>query len=703
MKRLFFTICFIICSNLAVNSAQARIQSIVGPAKPQPPAHLDTKPNNVPDPKNEDEVRAFFKKRLAEAARSDVNENVDLNAVNSVNISRSPEYYAVKKEREKPFYQKVYEKAIASLNGDKNSSQDVYSDDFDVPSDEQIAQAATRFFTIQKQDTAIRQPQVPTVALTLPSGRRILAPAREHIPYFLSYIDIQANGYIKIEDTIVLVADGKKFGTALQRVFPKYAGKNQRMEFMLESVTANGTPIPYTAEEIGNKIVLKPKYNQRLEPGIYTYVFKYIVNNKLLRDGDEVLLSWNLIGSPINAVITSANAIITLPSGHSFDNAFSLIGAGKSFTDSRTNIFRFAQNTVAFSSNTPILNNETVNILTEMNKNVFITDFDKNFSNFITNWGNIAYSALGLIAILGSFLLSLVGLKKERKNNKYNPSYNGALMRSISVGKYDRTAFVAQLLDLYRKDAIDITQSDNRLFLHRKNINGAKLQKHEIKALKTMFPKNKADLEVNKTNSVILKKVNNLLAKKNAKQIKKYRLIHNISYVIFSCIMLLLTEIFISYISINFAQTLIILLATTLLYGFYIWILRHPYKHWYVSIPVRLFSLISLVVIWLFSSIYIGPLTSFLIMLMPAVIFAFTRIFGEQNNFINEAKEAIAKYKEYLLSNSDTINLSRDFINQQSSVFALDIVEYFPQNVSNKNYYKLDIAESIKQALIGIV
>ena len=422
-----------------------------------------------------------------------------------------------------------------------------------------------------------------------------------------------------------------------------------------------------------------------------------------MRDGDEVLLSWNLIGSPINAVITSANAIITLPSGHSFDNAFSLIGAGKSFTDRRTNIFRFAQNTVAFSSNTPILNNETVNILTEMNKNVFIPDFDKNFSNFITNWGNIAYSALGLIAILGSFLLSLVGLKKERKNNKYNPSYNGALMRSISVGKYDRTAFVAQLLDLYRKDAIDITQSDNRLFLHRKNINGAKLQKHEIKALKTMFPKNKADLEVNKTNSVILKKVNNLLAKKNAKQIKKYRLIHNISYVIFSCIMLLLTEIFISYISINFAQTLIILLATTLLYGFYIWILRHPYKHWYVSIPVRLFSLISLVVIWLFSSIYIGPLTSFLIMLMPAVIFAFTRIFGEQNNFINEAKEAIAKYKEYLLSNSDTINLSRDFLNQQSSIFALDIMEYFPQNVSNKNYYKLDIAESIKQALIGIV
>ena len=688
---------------MATNSVQARVQSIVGEAKPQALIQPNAEPNNVPDPRNEPEVRAFFKKRLAEAARSDVNENVDLNAVNSVNIVRSAEYYAAKNERDKPFYQKVYEKALASLHSEENSAQDVYSDDFSAPSDEQIAQAATRFFTIQKQDTAIRQPQIPTVALTLPSGRRILAPAREHIPYFLSYIDIQANGYIKVEDTIVLVADGKKFGTALQRIFPKYAGKNQRMEFIPESVTVNGTSVPYTTEEIGNNIVLKPKYNQRLEPGIYTYVFKYIVNNKLLHNGNNVLLSWNLVGAPINAVITSANAIITLPSGHSFDNAFSLIGSGKSFTDRRTNIFRFASNIVAFSSNTPIINNETVNLFTEMNKNVFITDFDKNFSNFLTNWGNIVYSVLGLITILGSFLLSLIGLKKERKSNKYNPSYNGALMRSISIGKYDRTAFVAQLLDLYRKNAIDITQSENRLFLHRRNIDGTKLQKHEIKALKTMFPKNSIDFEINKTNNVILKKVNNLLAKKNNKQIKKYRLIHNISYVIFSCIMLLLTEIFISYISINFAQTMIILLATTLLYGFYIWILRHQYKHWYVSIPVKLFSLISLVVIWLFSSIYIGPLTSFLIMLMPMIIFAFTRIFGEQNNFINEAKDAIAKYKEYLLSNSDTINLSRDFVNQQSSIFALDIMEYFPQNVSNKNYYKLDIAENIKQALIGIV
>ncbi len=701
MKKLFFTICFTICSIWALPS-NARIQSIVGQAKPLPQVENNPVPNNLPDPDNEDEVRAFFKKRLAEAARSVVKKDVDLTSVNSVNIVHSPEYYEAKKEQEKPFFQKVYEKALASLHQDDADANTSYSENDYLSDDKQIAETATRFFTLE-QEEEVKQPQVPTVALTLPSGRRILAPAREHIPYFLSYIDIQANGYIKIEDTMVVIANGKKFATALQRIFPKYAYKNQRMEFMLESVTVNGTEIPYITEEIGNNIVLKPKYKQNLKNGIYTYVFKYIVNNKLLRSGDNVLLRWDLLGSPLNAIITSANAIISLPTGHSFNNAFSLIGSGNRYTDRRTNIFRFAGNTLAFSSNTPILNNESFNLIAEMNKNVFIKDFDKNFSTFLINWGNIAYAVLGLIAILGSFLLSLIGLKKERKNNKYTPSYNGALMRSILVGKYDRAAFVSQLLDLYRKNVIDITQENNRLFLHKQDFDKSKLQKHELKAIKSLFAKNIHSIEINTANNIILKKAYRIFSSKVMKQIKKYRIIHNISYVLFSCAMLLMTEIFISFISVNFAQTLIILLSTTLLYAFYIWIMRHHFKHWFVTIPIKLFALFSLLVIWGFSSIYVGGITSLLVIVMLVIIFAFTHIFGEQNNFINEAKNSIAKYKEYLQSNADAINLSRDFINQQSNVFALDIAEYFQQNISNKNFYKLDLAENIKQTLIGIV
>ena len=92
-------------------------------------------------------------------------------------------------------------------------------------------------------------------------------------------------------------------------------------------------------------------------------------------------------------------------------------------------------------------------------------------------------------------------------------------------------------------------------------------------------------------------------------------------------------------------------------------------------------------------------------MLISAVfiIFEFTKIFGQQNSFVNDAKNTISNYKEYLISNSDAINLSRDFINQQANIYALNIMEYFPQNVSNKAYYKLVEADELKRALIEII
>ena len=167
--------------------------------------------------------------------------------------------------------------------------------------------------------------------------------------------------------------------------------------------------------------------------------------------------------------------------------------------------------------------------------------------------------------------------------------------------------------------------------------------------------------------------------------------------------MLLIAEIFIAINSINFAQNMLILLVSTGLYIFYTWIIFHRFKSWYISLPIKVLSLLAIFATWIFSSVYIGGWAEFLIVATVGIIFAFTKIFKEHNNFINEAKAAISSYKEYLISNADAINLSRDFINQQANIFALNINEYFPQNVTNKNFYKLDVAEALKEKLIGII
>ena len=711
MQKLFFTICFI-AGMFVISSSKADVVSLADPNQIKQVPDMKS-PNDIivteslPDPNNQDEVRAFFKQRFENAARSEKEENFDITKPSSIGVIYTPEYYEKQKEAQKTTFEKIYDEAISALHKDQNKPTQVGAPDFDAESQQQSAETATRFFTLAPREIPqIQQEKIPSVAVTLPSGRKILAPADEHIPYLLSYIDVQSNGYLKIEETIIIVADSKKFKYGFPRYFNKYAydakGKRHRLDLILKEVEVNGVNVPYIMEEIGNDLIMKPQYNQELEPGVYTYKFSYLINNKLHPNGAYTILDWNITGSPLNAFITSANAIISLPDGHTFSDAKTFIGKKNNYSDQKVNQFLLAKNVLAISAVTPILNLENMDIVVVMNSDLFMKNYDKNFSHFITDWGKILYAGLGLLTILISFLLSLATLKKDNSKNRYNPSYNGSLMRSILVGKYDRVAFIAQLLDLYRKGALDITEEGGRIFLVKKNIKNSKLNKTDKKGLKALFGKF-SNLEINQTFNQKIKKSVRVFEKHSLKQIRKYKIKHNLGYLIFSMAMLLISTIAIAIISVNFAQSLIILVLTILLSSFYIWILRHRFKHKFLGGILKAFSLVALGFIWLFSSIYIGNLTALLIIGAVIIIFEFSRIFGEQNNFVNEAKNTITNYKEFLISNSDAINLSRDFINQQANVYALNIMEYYPENISNKPYYKLQIAEDLKRALINIV
>lgn len=665
-------------------------------------------PPGMPDPNDQDAVREFFKKRFEEVAKTPMDENIQWDKPSSTSVVPPPEFYEQEKEKKKSTFEKIYEETLKAFQeGDKKKLSD---DDTAAENaqEQKAAASATRFFVKAPLETQAvpQEEKIPTVSVTLPSGRRIAAPAIEHIPYFMSYIDIQSNGYVQVEDTITVVANGKKFAQGLERVFPKftgYQGKHEhRIEILLNEVTVNGVKVPYIAEENGQNILLKPKYKQPLEPGVYTYKFSYMINNKLQNYNNMIFLNWNLTGKPLNAFITSANAIVTLPEGHSFKDALALVGQSGNTTNQRTNVFPLAKNVLAFSNLTPLLNGEKMDIITVMNRNIFIKDYDKNLTSFLIDWGNIVYGGIGFATILISFILSLISLKNE-KRNKYKPSYSGALARNIAVGKYDRIAFVAQLLELFRKNVVDLVRDNNRSLLVLKNLKSAKLTKNEKKGLSSLFNKKTTQLEINVSNNLKIKKAKRIFEKGAKKQIKKYRLMQNIGYVLFSIAMLVLTEFFIAYISTNLAQSLIIMLSASLLFAFYVWILRHKFKYILIALPFKLFALAAIFLIWVFCSVYIGGVTAALIVAMIITIFEFSRIFGEHNNFVNEAKNSIGDFKEYLISGADAINLSRDFINQQSNIFALGIAEYYPQNVSNKNYYRLDVAEEFKQSLIGVI
>ena len=708
MKKVFL---LIFCGLLFnISELQAEVFSITDVDAYRSQAYknpADAIAPDLPDPNDEEAVRKFFKERIEHAAVTQVGADDDYTTPSSVSVVHTPEYYKEQEENNKPLFQKMYEEAVQALQKKENDAN--YGTGMD---EEQAAATATRFFTINAPkkprviDEYAHEQPIPTIGFSLPSGRRMLAPALEHIPYFLSYIDIQANGYLKVEDTIIVVADGNKFLKPMERHFDKYVydnrGHAQKIEFILSQVTVNDVEVPYLTEEFGNEIILKSKYPQELDAGVYTYKFNYLVNYGLQIAQNNVVMNWHLTGQPLNAFITSANAIVTLPSGQTFKNLQGIVGKAGKYTNRRTNIIPLSSNAAAVSNFTPLLNGENMRIIAVVDKNAFLPNFNDTFGAFMFNWGSVMYAVLGLLAICSAYIISLLSLK-HRKQIKYTPAYNGSLMRQILTGKYDRIAFVAQILDLYRKQALDIINENNRIFLICKNLTGKKLNSVDKKALKRLFAKHTEKIEINTTHSLLLKNVSRIFEKNNAKQIKKYNVLHNISYVIFSCIMLILTEIFIAFISTNTAQMLIILLATSTLYAFYLWILYHKFKNRFTNILIKICVLLIITALWVFSSVYIGGITNIIILLMITIIFAFTKIFQKRDNFIDEALNSIRSYKEHLIINADNINLSRDFINHQSGIFALDITEYFPQNAANKTFYKLEIAEQLHRCLVGIL
>lgn len=710
MKNFYLAVIYFI--TLAVKPCLAEVIAITDPQNFKPEitqiSLQEMASKNLPDPNDREAVRAFFKKRFEEASTS-TGIDISKSGSGAVNIIHTPEYYAAQKEKEKPIFQKMYEEAVRTIQGKEAEENAPSADAQFSPSEQQAAEQATRFFTLSRSETqqpVVEPERIPTVSFALPSGRKVLAPAMEHIPYFLSYIDIMSNGYIKIEDTIVVVAEGKKFSQAMHRKFPKYVydkdNKPKRIELILNSVTVNGTDVPYTTEEIGNDIVIKPKHTQKLQSGVYTYVFDYMVNNSLNINNNDVYMTWNLTGKPLNSFITSANAIVTLPSGHGFKGVQSLVGRSDHLSDRRTNIFALAKSSMAFSGNKPLLNGETMNIVAVADRNAFIKDFNRSFASFLLKWGNVFYALIGLFFILLAYALSLLTLHKEKPKKNYNPSGNGSLIRQISIGKYDRVALIAQILDLFRKDALDISTQDQRTVLNKRNIS-TKLSPTDKKALKLLFTKKRSVFEVNKTTASVIKKVAKLYERTNKKQIRKFSFLHNAGYLSFSILMLILTEIFISYISINMFQSLIVLLTTSALYAFYIWILRYKFKKIYTVVIVKLLALCGTFLVWLFSGVYIGMLTSAVIFIMIFLIFEFTKIFAQRNNFLEEAKNLIDNYRNFLLENKETIGISRDFINHQPGIFALAIEDSFAANAATKKYYRLDQAENLRQQLVGIL
>lgn len=694
MNKLFLAICF---SIFAFNAKAATVEiKDVNTVRPQEQVTDSSVflPDNMPNPDDTEEVIAFFKERFKNASVSHANELGDLNQSDSIDVQHSSEYIAQMQEQRKSTFEKIYDAAMGRISGNRSADD---------------AHAPTTFYELAPEEqtrmiSELSQSDIPLVNVVLPTGKKIVAPAREHVPYLLATLNILPSGLIQVQEDITVVANGQKLKHGLTKVLPKYstsrAGVKKKLDIQLLSVALNGSELPYMLEEIGDYIYIKPRHEYILQPGVYTYTFKYLLDRKLWYYDDFSEFYWDAAGSYLNLVITSANAIVAIPDGKNFLSQSVITGYPKHLSDKRAVVASLDNNALGFASLTPILPHEGMHILVSLDKNVFMEpELGRKFVWFVTDYGDVLFAFAGLAAILISYMLSWKYLKRNKTKARHSFKQTAATMRFMLKGAFDKTAFAAALLEMYRKNIIDIQKQDGTIMLIKKTDNLSALSHGEKEAVNNLFVGKESVIVANAANMLKFKRAYNAIEKSLQTGLKLSSLQLNIGYLLFSVGMLILCEIAIAALGINPLQTGLILLSGTLTLAFYIWILKRKFKSKIVNYAAKTIAVFLIVFAVLLMSIYVKLISSLMIAGMVYTIFEYSELFmkrGGQNQGKNKESEELRKYLE---NNAATICRGHEFAVQQANIFALDLGRCYPENNINEKIYKLSIASELVQIL----
>ena len=692
MNKLFFALYFIVFA-ITCKPAFADIVEMNSPQEIHIRENNARKPLERPDPfatiKTAKDMEDFIRERLKHVTITSVSED-DAKQPSSMNVQPSEAYIAMQKEANRSLIDKMYDAALGRATYGEASKEE---------RDYYVEQEKDNF-NINAQKQEWEQPNFPVIGILLPNGDEVVAPAREHIPYMFTEIEILPSGVISFKEKITIVANAQKFKKGLSRVLPKYstsrAGKKIRSDFSLISVSVNGNEVPYVTKEGNNSILLTPAEDYFLQPGVYNYEIVYMMDRRLWRYDDFYEFYWDVTGSSWNMVIARAGASLRLPNSSSPIGYSFMLGYPQSLSSEFTEVFRNEEGVMGFVTRRPLFVGEGMHIIASLDKKDFIkTDIGQRMSWLLSDYGDTWIALLGLIAIVVSYAISWDMISKKGANNQAGIRRSPVMLRQLFKGSFDRISFGTFLLDMFKRNIIDIQESGNDIVLVKKTDNLRNLNRFEKKALGNLFLNKESVLTVSKNNLLKVKRAYDILEKSINKVFKNFALMLNFGYLIFSIGMLLMVQAAIAFISIDKAQTISVLFGCTLTFAFYMLVLNKEFKNKLLGYAAKAFSIFIILFTLFILSIFINKMAAVFILVMIYTIFRYTKLFARREGLMKNSIKEANKFREFLMKNKETMSMGRDFLPQQANIFALDIDDYFPKNNNIKEYYRLDLVNKI--------
>ncbi len=618
----------------------------------------------IPDLNDKEAVQSYLKKRLSviQKANMTAEEVATPRSISIVDVNNLKE----KQKNTLSSYEKIYQESIkqAEKNSPLNAETKIDGEFYEfVPS-------------------AINQeqfiPDFPYVTIKLSDKKEIMAPAEEHIAYFLTTINIEATGLLNITEKIIFVSNNESFPTGFFRILPKYSysrnNNKRRYDITLKSVSINGVDHPYKMTEIGNYIYIEPQKPLNLPTGIYTYEFNYLVDRAIWSYNDFDELYWDITARTIINVIGSANALVTLPNGKEFMAQNAIVSTKDNLHATRVNIVDIAKNILGFSDTEALAVGDDIHLYITLSKDTLIApDFTKKYLWFIQDFGAVFFAFLSMLAIIVAYYLSLKQIRQNKDKTKANIKRTPAIFRFINSNIFDSRSLLAEILELISKNMIALAEQEKIPVLIKKTDNLQKLSKSSQKLMNILFPAAETSLPATELSKLKLKRAYTYLKKNVYKELTFYKFKLNSLYLLSSILMLLCGMIASSLTAINPWHTFWVIFVCSLLMSPFIFVTSIKYRRKIVNITVKLFSGLFILVIAAWMSIYTSKLYAVLIILSIAYIIYYSRTFSRRSGLLRNKIKETEEYKSYLQKNPELTIKAPDFPIRAPYIYAFEL------------------------------
>ena len=600
------------------------------------------------------------------------------------NIEHSDEFKQFLENENKSIFEKIYDKATKRV-------ENTYAQ-------QPLSNTAPQ----QNQRDQWNKPNdIDIVKITLPDHTTVMVPALEHIPYFFSRIEVLKNGLVNFENTAIIVAsskDNKPLTFKLPQSIKNRLGEATPLSYSLINVTINNIDTKYKLTESANGIKIVPVNDIKLESGIYTYNFKFIVDGLISRYDDFSEFYWNITGDSFDQVIAKVGSSIVLPQETKSLGQNVFIGYPNQLSEDLASI-ESHKNTISTYSKSALLKQEGMYVIASLPNDAISPEaFNAKINRIINNYGDVLLSILGLIAIITSYYISWRYIRLGKVKPKHNIKQNASLLRFFNFGKIDGTSFASFLLELYKKNIIDIEQAEDTILLIKRTDNLKSLTRNEQKAITALFGTDSI-FNVNKHNLLKIRRAQRFIEKDVKTKLRIFSLKLNAGYIAFSSAMLLTIELAISFLQYNSLFYFSILALITTLSAVMINILLIKIKNLWLNIITKTFSSIFIILLFFISSVIISPISNIVIIISIYIIIDYTKLYSNKTGLMKFQIAKSIDYKNNLLKNRNNIKMGREFINQQANILACELDDQYPISEQFKDYYKLDIAKNIVQRL----